>query len=297
MNALRALLSGIVDYAGLFPPAALDMPTAVRNYASYRRDAASWMLGRFVVPVARLDEFATALSGVDHADGPVWRLSALLGADVAADIAHSRAFNASNLGRAAIDSLEAKLATVDAINEAASLSGETFELFVEIPTDPDPAPLIAAAGSAGVKAKMRTGGVSPESIPPTPAVIRFMRGCIDADVPFKATAGLHHPIRADYPLTYATDAPHGVMFGYLNVFLAAGFMRSGMDDRTASEVLDERDPAAVVIADEAITWRGHVLHSRDVSHLRAEGALSFGSCSFREPVDELRSLAPLPDHA
>ena len=53
-------------------------------------------------------------------------------------------------------------------------------------------------------------------------VVRFIRRCIEADVRFKATAGLHHPLRAEFPLTYDAGAPVGAMFGYLNVFLAAG---------------------------------------------------------------------------
>ena len=58
MNAsLRALLSGVVDYAGLFPPAQLPLDQAIRNYARYRQEADAWMLGRFVIPVSRLLEW------------------------------------------------------------------------------------------------------------------------------------------------------------------------------------------------------------------------------------------------
>ena len=59
-QSLDILLAQIVDYAGLFPPADLPMDQAVANYAAYRQDPGAWMLGRFVVPVARLDEFAQA---------------------------------------------------------------------------------------------------------------------------------------------------------------------------------------------------------------------------------------------
>ena len=49
---------GLIDYAGLFPPAALAMDDAVGRYArptGAGRDA--WMLGRFIVPASRLGEF------------------------------------------------------------------------------------------------------------------------------------------------------------------------------------------------------------------------------------------------
>ena len=55
-DALHALIDGLIDYAGLFPPAALDMAEAARNYASYAQGEYAWVLGRFVVPAARLGE-------------------------------------------------------------------------------------------------------------------------------------------------------------------------------------------------------------------------------------------------
>ncbi len=57
---MRALLDGLIDYAGLFPPAALGMEDAVASYATYRRGPFAWMLGRFIVPAARLGEFEQA---------------------------------------------------------------------------------------------------------------------------------------------------------------------------------------------------------------------------------------------
>ena len=56
-ESLRALLEEVIDYAGLFPPSQLSMQEAVVNYAAYRSGELGWMLGRFVVPTARLDEF------------------------------------------------------------------------------------------------------------------------------------------------------------------------------------------------------------------------------------------------
>src|SRR5262249_57509614 len=85
-HSLRDLLSGLIDYAGLFPPAALDMRTATRKYAEYRESEYRWALGRFVVPVARLDEFEKAAEGILPDGGwegdEFWRLSALSGGDL-----------------------------------------------------------------------------------------------------------------------------------------------------------------------------------------------------------------------
>src|SRR5205809_4623216 len=77
MNAsLRALLSGLIDYAGLFPPAGLPLDQAIRNYARYRHESDAWMLGRFVIPANRLAEvqpYQDELFG----DGPSFRFTVL----------------------------------------------------------------------------------------------------------------------------------------------------------------------------------------------------------------------------
>jgi len=287
MSALRALLGGIVDYAGLFPPAALDMPAAVRNFAEYRHDADAWMLGRFVVPVARLDELAAA-RGPLLQEHDVWRLTAILGTDPEGDVTRVREFNRQHVGTSIVDSLEGVLSTPEDIERISAAIGDEFELFVELPGDRDLAPLIAALARAGVHGKIRTGGVTQAAIPPAVAVVRFIRACLDAGVSFKATAGLHHPFRAEYRLTYDANSPTGLMYGYLNVFLASALMAEGLSDADAVRVLEERDLHAFEISESRIGWRGHSVTADQATKIRRQVALSFGSCSFREPVDELR---------
>jgi hypothetical protein len=289
VNALRPLLSGIVDYAGLFPPAGLDMAAAVANYASYLGGPDAWMLGRFVVPVSRLQEFAARRA--EASSNASWRISALLGADAIADIAAAREFNKQHREHARIDTLEGKLASTSAIATAAERAGDDFELFVEIPLTDDSMLLIAAIRQGGVAAKIRTGGITADAFPRAREIIRFMRACLDARVPFKATAGLHHPLRAEYQLTYEANAPRGMMYGYLNVFLAAAFLAEGLSDAEACDLLEERDRNAIEITDAEVRWRVHRISAEQLAAAREHVATSFGSCSFREPVDEARSLA------
>jgi hypothetical protein len=293
VSAIRALLAGVVDYAGLFAPAGLDMTGAVHNYAAYRAHEASWMLGRFVVPVARLDEFSAAQRALGDAAASEWRLSALLGTDVDADLERVRTFDGAHRGRARVDSLEGKFETVEAIRRAAS-AGRGCAVFAEIPIDGDVESLRAAAKGAGINLKIRTGGVTADAFPSPAVVARFIRGCIAANVRFKATAGLHHAVRGDYRLTYDAAAPVGTMFGFLNVLLAAGLMSHGLDDAEAVELLDERDPRAITATPAAIRWRDATLDEDQARSVRDRVVASFGSCSFTEPVDELRELVLLP---
>src|SRR5262245_1026312 len=139
-------------------------------------------------------------------------------------------------------------------------------------------------------AKLRTGGVKPEAIPAVGDVAGFILASADRRLPLKATAGLHHPVRAEYPLTYEADAPRAVMPGFLNVFLAAALAWQG--ERNIEPVLAETDPAAFRF-DERARWRERSLAADKVRDARQRFAHSFGSCSFDEPVSDLEALGLL----
>lgn len=287
MNALETLLEGLVDYAGLFPPAALPMDAAVRNYAAYRQGARRDMLARFVLPAARLDEFLQAASREEAKtdDGP-WPLSVLASPSDAPIIA---AFNVTHGKRWCIDTIEAKASTpAEVAALATAFSG--FTVYVEIPVADDPTLLVQAIGAAHLRAKIRTGGVTADAFPTPEAVLRFLAECVQRQVPFKATAGLHHPLRGEYPLTYAPDAPRGTMYGFLNVFLAATLLHAGHEPSALLALLEERDTGSIVADANGISWRGLHASAAQVAQARQRFAGSFGSCSFEEPVQDLAAL-------
>jgi hypothetical protein len=142
----------------------------------------------------------------------------------------------------------------------------------------------------GARAKVRTGGVTAAGFPATADLARFIRVCADAHVPFKATAGLHHPLRGDYRLTYAPDSPRGRMFGFLNVFLAAAYARDGLEDAGLQHLLEETSPSAIQVTDDGIAWQGRRLDLAAIRQAREQVVISFGSCSFTEPMGELAAL-------
>ncbi|MCX5768046.1 MAG: hypothetical protein NTZ43_12580 [Gemmatimonadetes bacterium] len=287
-DSLDVLLAGLVDYAGLFPPTSLTMSDAVRAYGMYRSGPRASMLGRFVVPAQRLQEFAEAAAPL-LAPGDPWRLSVLA---EPGDTARLDSFDAEHAGRAVIETIETKATTADAVSAAATL-GAGRTTFVEFPLDADPAPFLAALARCGLSAKARTGGIVAGAIPSVEQVARFIGACARAQVPFKATAGLHHPMRGEYRLTYDENSDYGTMFGFLNVFAAAVFARSGATDAEIAAILDERAAAALQFTDGALHWRTWRASSADVGAARASFATSFGSCSFAEPVDDLMTLGLL----
>ena len=287
-RSVETLVAGLVDYAGLFPPAAKSMRDAVDDHARYVRGADRAMLGRFVVPVARLAEFAAACEALSPEASPStdapWRLAVLAGVEDAPALA---AFAHPGV---VIDTIEAKAATVDGIAALAAALGARYTVYVELPVQEDPSALIAAVGAHGLRAKLRTGGITHDAFPAPAAVLRFLAACAAQGVPFKATAGLHHPLRGEYPLTYAPDAPRGTMYGFLNIFLTAALLRAGASPEAVAPLLEERDSRAIEMTDDAIVWRGHRLSRAALAAARDTFAGSFGSCSFEEPVHDLATL-------
>lgn len=288
MKALHMLLRKSIDYAGLFPPAGLDLGKAVANYAAYLAGPDAWALGRFVVPASQLSELARALP--DHArNTQPWHLAALAGRDVAADLDAIAGFNQIG-GPARVNAFELKAGTPREIAALGRLLPDHLQAYIEIPIDRDPASLVAAIEQVGRWAKVRTGGVTRDAFPSPANLIRFITACVEHRVPFKATAGLHHPLRAEYRLTYEPDSERGTMFGFLNLFLAAAFLAAGMDRQQVVMLLEERSLEAFQVDAGQISWAGAPLSGEDIRRAREEVIHSFGSCSFTEPLSELQEL-------
>jgi hypothetical protein len=297
-KTVEVLLSRLIDYAGLFPPAGLAMLPAVTNYDSYLRSGYSWMLGRFIVPAGRLNEFHEALGRLPVADSKRWGLSALLGADPATDMARIVEFNArtSSSGHcrsAVVESVEVKVESPADVARMAGIIPRELTAYFEIPLAGHEGECITAIAECGCRAKIRMGGESADMFPDSARVAEFVRLCALTSVPFKATAGLHHPIRSVHRFTYQPDSPSGMMHGFLNLFLAAAFVKSGMETRLAMELLQEQSAAALQFDSEGVEWREHRLRWQEVAAARQDFSVSFGSCSFTEPVDDLRSLGLL----
>ena len=292
--SLRVLLRGAVDYAGLFPPASLDMPAAIREYAAQKASDDEWALGRFVLPAARLAELeeqgGAMLPREAHRS---WALSALLSGDIEEDVERIEQFNArhrdARAGAVMVDTVELKTHTPRDVERAGELLDRRFDTYMEVPVIEDPAELIAAIAQTMAKAKIRMGGTAADAFPTSAQVARFVARCVAHGVAFKATAGLHHPWRSEYRLTYAADAPHGTMFGFLNLLLAVAALIDGQDERAAMAILEERNPGAARFTPDGARICDHTFSIAALTKAR-DAMTSFGSCSFSEPVGDLRAL-------
>ena len=251
-RSLQTLLAGLIDYAGLFPPASLSMEQALANYARYRDGEHAWMLGRFVVPAARAaevpEDVPASVVGVDEVK-----------AETEEDVHRIGLESRRRLG---------------------GRPGGVPPPYVEI-TDTD---LIEHLAYHNLRAKIRTGGLTPDAFPSSVDIADFLRKCASWGVAFKATAGLHHPVRCVRALTYEPNAPTGTMHGFVNVFMAAAILSR------AEAILSDDDAGAFAFDDDTASWRGHAVLTDDLARLRDGFAISFGSCSFEEPVADLKEL-------
>jgi hypothetical protein len=291
-ESVRRLLKDAIDYAGLFPPAGLSMPEAVINFATYRNSNYSWMLGRFVVIASRLEEFFEVARDFISRDGEKpWRISVVVGQDVNRDLLAIQEFNLANGDGIVCDAVEIKAETSSMIENAISILPAGISAYYEVPLDDRMPDLIATISMAGQRAKIRTGGLTPDVFPSTKAIIRFVRTCLGANVLFKATAGLHNPIRCFRPLTYEDDAPNGTMHGFLNLFIMTGFAREGYRPSLLFDVMEEEFSEVFQFEEQSVIWRGNfALNLWQLGRIRSHGIQSFGSCSFEEPIADLQKL-------
>ncbi len=315
-QGLRTFLGRIIDYAGLFPPAQLEMDPAVSNYEAHLRGPHAWMLGRFVCPVGQFGSFVSAL-GSEHRDAEPVRVTAIarplvsaaeIGTQLHEDLLSIHDLHRRSGGVAVVECVELRLppqaaatptAAQDAMDaialqivEAGTRAGASLlETYME-PESLQSSTLAnlieAASGRPGFGVKVRCGGPSAESIPSTAALAHLLAVCRERGVPFKATAGLHHPVRHD-------DAALGVKaHGFFNLFGAAvlGYAHSLTEEELLPILGDER-AEDFVFDDSSFQWRGIPIYLETMQRVRERFVTSFGSCSFEEPIADLQHLGLL----
>ncbi|HEX4068205.1 MAG TPA: hypothetical protein VHZ09_19455 [Acidobacteriaceae bacterium] len=285
MSASAILLSRIVDYAGLFPPASLGMDAAVRTYQEALAGDYSALLGGFVVPASRLEEFAVAFERVccGEREQP-WTLNVTCAGEKPDDV---RAIEEFQQGAVFIGSLETKAANPQAAQEVLERLPAARARYVEFAPE-RAAEILPVLGEYGARAKLRLGGETSESVPSVETVARFLLACARERVAWKATAGLHHAVRGVREIV--PGGPRVKMHGFVNVFLAGGLAFVGADEATLVKTLAEEDPMAFRVDDDVLEWQDQMLISDQIERVRREFAISFGSCSFAEPVEDLRAM-------
>lgn len=311
-QSVLVLLSRSIDYAGIFPPAALPLEEAAARYAALLAGSERWVLGRFVCPAMRVSELGSLRAA---ASSPPTVLAVLGPAAASLDeLAASTAEVRQHLqplvggGGLAVDQYEVPLPAAvisggaKAVAEAAgAVTGalaapRRMLVALEAPVAGSPPAVLGeviqglasanrASPATPVCLKVRCGGSTAAAIPTVEELANVMALGRDHGVLIKATQGLHHPLR------HWDETLGCPVHGFLNLFAAAVLARShGFDGHRLAEVLADEDPASFVFTESGFAWRDHPASLEALAAARRFGVTSFGSCSVEEPLEGLRSL-------
>ena len=289
-GALKRLLSGVFDYAGLFPPAKLDMAGAVATYLRHLDGPEREVVDRFICPSDRLDELRLELvkqspkQGISIAvvssPNPEWGDRLVDDADAmtrfveqAADLGDIEAFEVRLPDNARTDEYVRDLRAFNQI-----------DVYCELPWDDSMADALGRIAEAEwLGAKARTGGLTPETFPGTVELAAFLQQCVQLEQPFKLTAGLHHPFRSFRSEVGAK------MHGFLNVLVATTMIHAhDLTSREAATILDSESPADFEFTDREVRFRHWTAAIEDIEQTR-ELFAGIGSCSVEEPMHDLAS--------
>jgi hypothetical protein len=268
----------LCDDAAVFPPGLAPLPDAVAAHARYAASPYADLVGPLVLAAPALTELAGLLGPDDRLDLSV---TAPNGPKQLPTI-----FAAAGMLPVRLRAVEVAVPAGEAPAEffaeldLACAAGADVAVFVEVPRDERRAEIVETCAATRRRAKFRTGGVRAELYPDEAELAAAIRSAVDAQVPFKATAGLHHAIRNTDPNTGFEQ------HGYLNLLLATDAAVNFADQAEIAAILAERDA-------RKIAERVAGLDDARVSAAR-ERFLSFGTCSIIEPLTELVDLHLLP---
>ena len=291
MIAIESLLAEFFDYAGLYPPAALDMHTAVRNYLEYGRSTYRRALGRFVIDLDRFPYLWDAAG--DCVRG--MRLTVLAQPDGDWEEQCQEVARLLDKGYA-IEAIEIKAGlpaerAPSEIERLVSCIAAGIPAYFEVPVSPTPpANVLDAVAAAGARIKIRMGGMAAEAFPTPQDVAQMLAELAGRRMLFKATAGLHHPLRGRRSLTSAPQSSTAVMHGFMNLACAAALLYFGGEATEARHMLEEEWPGACQVQPDVIVWGENGWSADELQEVRQRFFIGIGSCSFQEPMRELEAL-------
>lgn len=288
--ALHALLTAIVDYAGLFPPAQLDLAAAIAQYQHHQTEPQSWMLGRFVLKLSQFEQFQQSI--------PICKpqvVSLILDKEPEVALKHLTMLNQGDPAPSIqIAALEIPPYPLSKLAEILSQLPAKMEVYCEISWEQDWHSYLKVLSNYSVGVKIRTGGLIPQAFPVAEQLSFLIFSLAKAGISFKATAGLHHPLPTISPLSHESNGPLASMHGFLNVAIATSFAYAQKATlKSIQAILETKTLKDFKFTDQEIGWLDHRLNLTDIQRARSQFFRSFGSCSFQEPIEDLKQLSLL----
>jgi hypothetical protein len=304
--SVKAFTEKLIDYAGLFPPASLDLKTAFDNYLRYRDDEYNNILSKFIIPAGRLNELEEIIKNFEEPpEGIELSILGTFPAAIKNDISAIRKFNEETSGIFRINTFEMKiplLGSRDNITDFLDQVSELFDknemknynIFYECPLNKRELDLITdqLAYHEHVETldsvKIRTGGTEASAFPSPEEVALAIRICRDKELQLKATAGLHHPAR------HFNEEVNTKMHGFLNIFSAAIFAHSlKLNEADLLEIISDEEFENFEFESDALRYKTYKADLKAIESARNNFIISFGSCSFTEPIEDLKKISIL----
>jgi hypothetical protein len=276
--APAALFAELIDDAAMFPPGNATAAEAVTAHQRYRESWFAPLIGPLVVSDSKLAQVGRALQATDRPEplavsvinsGGAGGLLSLVGREIP-----GVRFVAVESALRDLDDLAGNAARVVA---AADQLDESVRVFIEMPYAPGWERAVTEVEAAGRYGKIRTGGLEPTETPSADQLARQLSVLIEADLAFKATAGLHHAWTSG-----GTDPARPHQHGFLNLLLAIETLMEGASEADAAQLLGQGDNQARA---ELITGWTDAKAARVRRRFR-----SFGCCGVLDPVADLVSL-------
>lgn len=292
--SLGCLLDGVFDYAGLFPPARMEMPKALDKYIRLIEGKDEWIVSRFVCTASSLVDLAKAMDQLQRVpeipisvvgqittDYDEWAFA------LERDAGAMTAFINRVGDAAALEAYEVRIPSHNhielCIKDLSAFS--EVDVFVELPwADGLEDSMAAIAITEWIGAKARTGGVEASAFPDAESLAGFLHSAYALDVPVKLTAGLHHPLPS------VDDVTGGRMHGFLNVLTASALCGShDLSRKEIAEVLRDDSIRSWAFGENEMSWKGQKVLVAQIEEMR-DLFLGIGSCSIDEPIADLSSL-------
>ncbi|MCZ7532012.1 MAG: hypothetical protein M5U23_01135 [Acidimicrobiia bacterium] len=295
VDARTSAFAALVDYGGVFPPASLSVGDAVAGYREARASEASWVVGRFLIRASQLEELAAVAQATMVAGEVPWEVSATFDLDAPQSADLAAAFHAEMEPAMTVSAAEARIIdpTIDGIERLFTTVGSISPdvvAFLEVTPSANIegqvrsiADVIKRAGRVG-GAKLRCGGATSDLFPTAEELAVFIKSCVDAGLPYKATAGLHQPVR------HFDEALSIYRHGFLNMLMATAAAADGAGLGTIIEIVSETDRTAFAISPAFATWRDITMPGSALRRVRQNLFIAYDATDFDEPISALRDM-------
>ena len=311
--SLASFMDGLIDYAGLFPPAKLNLHDTLVNMLRGQKFTEFWMISSLVLPVNQLDNLISTLVDLGETDAffPISFVASRAESETVffdtlnTDIKRIKEFFElhPNFSAKAFEiALPPSICHSENRDNLSLFVKDTASILIEAKLNPF---IEVSAGehwlssmhiavtaiaeinkNSAEKAsfKIRCGGIKPEMMPPSENVAHTILYCKEKGISLKATAGLHHPLK------HFNDDLGGLMHGFINVFGSAILAKvNDFSFETLVQMLNDEKPDSFIFSENTLSWKNYSVTSEEIKKYRSF-ITSYGSCSFDEPIEDLQTL-------